>query len=86
MSLPPSRSERIIELYRGFTLVHERMGHTNVQTDDAWYGGHRTAADARRAVDAIVDKPITRRLSPEECVARGLSADTCAYITEKRVR
>lgn len=52
-------TRRTVELYRGFKLIHECMGHTNVESDHRFYGGYRTAADARRCVDRVIQQANT---------------------------
>lgn len=59
MTILASRPARSTELYRGYTLVHERMGHTNVETVKGFYGGYPTPTAARARVDELIRRAST---------------------------
>jgi hypothetical protein len=63
--MPDPRSTTYTEsAYRGWTIRHERMGHVNIITPDGqWAGGQSTTADARRRIDALIDRAETVHVS-----------------------
>lgn len=69
--------------YRTFTITRAWMGsgHVNVSIGDGFVGGFKTVAAACEHIDSAIRQAtaIVHRLTPDECEAKGLSRDACAY-------